>query len=191
MQIVLNMFITSRLAGGFLALVLALSTMANAQEIFRWVDKDGKVHYGDILPPPAEVKNVQTKKLSERVIEQQAVPYDVLTAMKNNPVTLYANNCGEACTDARALLAKRGIPFADKNPASDPEAAAALKALVGALQVPTIAIGASNLQGFEQGSWNAALTAAGYPSFNPNLRQGAAKAVPKVAPPLSPPVTAQ
>ena len=191
MQIVLNMFITSRLAGGFLALVLALSTMANAQEIFRWVDKDGKVHYGDILPPPAEVKNVQTKKLSERVIQQQAVPYDVLTAMKNNPVTLYANNCGEACTDARALLAKRGIPFADKNPASDPEAAAALKALVGALQVPTIAIGASNLQGFEQGSWNAALTAAGYPSFNPNLRQGAAKAVPKVAPPLSPPVTAQ
>ena len=191
MQIVLNMFITSRLAGGFFALVLALSTMANAQEIFRWVDKDGKVHYGDILPPPAEVKNVQTKKLSERVIEQQAVPYVVLTAMKNNPVTLYANNCGEACTDARALLAKRGIPFADKNPASDPEAAAALKALVGALQVPTIAIGASNLQGFEQGSWNAALTAAGYPSFNPNLRQGAAKAVPKVAPPLSPPVTAQ
>ena len=191
MQIVLNMIITTRLAGGFLALVLALSTMANAQEIFRWVDKDGKVHYGDILPPPAEVKNVQTKKLSERVIEQQAVPYDVLTAMKNNPVTLYANNCGEACTDARALLAKRGIPFADKNPASDPEAAAALKALVGALQVPTIAIGASNLQGFEQGSWNAALTAAGYPSFNPNLRQGAAKAVPKVAPPLSPPVTAQ
>ena len=191
MQIVLNMFITSRLAGGFLALVLALSTMANAQEIFRWVDKDGKVHYGDILPPPAEVKNVQTKKLSERVIEQQAVPYDVLTAMKNNPVTLYANNCGEACTDARALLAKRGIPFADKNPASDPEAAAALKALVGALQVPTIAIGASNLQGFEQGSWNAALTAAGYPSFNPNLRQGAAKAVPKVAPPLSLPATAQ
>lgn len=191
MQIVLNMFITSRLAGGFFALVLALSTMANAQEIFRWVDKDGKVHYGDILPPPAEVKNVQTKKLSERVIEQQAVPYGVLTAMKNNPVTLYANNCGEACTDARALLAKRGIPFADRNPASDPEAAAALKALVGALQVPTITIGANNLQGFEQGSWNAALTAAGYPSFNPNLRQGAVKAVPKVAPPLSPPVTAQ
>ena len=170
--------------GGFLVLSLALTTAAGAQEIFRWVDKDGKVHYGDILPPPTEVKNVETKKLSESLIEQQAVPYGVSIAMKNNPVTLYANNCGEACADAKALLAKRGILFADKNPESDPEAAAALKALVGALQVPTIAIGANSLQGFEEGSWNAALTAAGYPRFNPNLRAGAAKALPKVAPPI-------
>ena len=175
--------ITRQISRATLAMALLLSITTNAQEIFRWVDKNGKVHYGDSLPPPAEVKSSQTKKINDNVIEQEDVPYGVSTAMKNNPVTLYANNCGEACTNAKALLAKRGIPFADKNPEADAAAATALKALVGALQVPTIAIGPNNLSGFDEEGWNAALNAAGYPRFNPNLRQGAARAGPKVVPP--------
>ena len=166
-----------------LAFALMLATAASAQEIFRWVDKDGKVHYGDMLPPPVEVKNVQTKKLGDSVIEQDALPYAVSLAMKNNPVTLYANDCGEGCTNARALLTKRGVPFSDKNPQTDAAAAAALKAAAGGLQVPTIVIGAANLSGFEESGWNAALDAAGYPRFNPNLRQSSTKAGPKIVPP--------
>lgn len=175
--------ITPHVASGLLALSLTLATAASAQEIFRWVDKDGKVHYGDMLPPPVDVKSSQTKKLGDSVIEQEAVPYGVSTAMKNNPVTLYANSCGEPCANAKALLGKRGIPFAEKNPETDAAAAAALKALVGALPVPTIVIGTNSLQGFEEEGWNAALNAAGYPRFNPNVRQGVAKAGPKVVPP--------
>ena len=185
MKLAATIFFAHRVARGFFALSLAIAATANAQEIFRWVDKDGKVHYGDTLPPPAEVKNVQTKKLNDSVIEQDAMPFAVATAVKNNPVTLYANNCGEACNDAKALLARRGIPFTEKNPASDPDAATALKALVGALQVPTLTIGANTLQGYEEGGWTTALTAAGYPRFNPNLRQGTAKAAPKASPPAS------
>ena len=191
MKIVLKMPVTfnlmlrtaSRVTSGFLALSLTLATAANAQEIFRWVDKEGKVHYGDSLPPPIEVKSSQTKKLGDSVIEQEAVPYGVSIAMKNNPVTLYVNSCGEGCTNAKALLAKRGIPFTEKNPQTDAVAAAALKALVGALQVPTIVIGANSLQGFEEEGWNAALNAAGYPRFNPNVRQGVAKAGPTAVTP--------
>ena len=92
--------IVTRTMSGLLVVLLGLATTARAQEVFRWVDKAGKVHYGDMLPPPAEGKNVQTKKLQDSVIEQDAVPYGVSTAMKNNPVTLYANSCGEACTNA-------------------------------------------------------------------------------------------
>ncbi len=174
--------ITPTLIGGMLALSLMLATAASAQEIFRWVDKDGKVHYGDTLPPPIGVKSIQTKKLQDSVVEQEAIPYGVSIAMKNNPVTLYANSCGDACASAKALLAKRGIPFTEKNPESDVAAATALKALAGALQVPTIVIGSNSLQGFEEDGWNAALNAAGYPRFNPNLRQSAAKAGPKAVP---------
>ena len=181
---------TASLTAAMLALILTLGTAANAQEIFRWVDKDGKVHYGDLLPPPADAKNVQTKKLVDSVIEQEAVTFGVSTAMKNNPVTLYANNCGEGCASAKALLAKRGIPFTEKNPESDAAAATALKALAGALQVPTIQIGANSLTGFEEEGWNAALNAAGYPRNNPNLRPSAVKAGPKVPPP-TPPAAAQ
>lgn len=179
--------VAAHLAGriALFSLSFALAAAVGAQEIFRWVDKDGKVHYGDRPPPAAEAKSVQTKKLGDSVIEQDAVPFAVSTAMKNNPVTLYANNCGEACTNGKALLAKRGIPFSDKNPESDPAAAGALKAVAGALQVPTIVIGAIHLSGFDEAGWNAALDTAGYPRFNPNLRQGAAaKAGPKDVPPV-------
>ena len=192
MKVILKMFATSTsakclvmgLAGGIL--LLAMATGANAQEVFRWVDKAGKVHYGDIPPPPAEVKTVQTKKLSDSVIEQDDVPFAVTTAMKNNPVTLYANSCGEACSNAKALLAKRGIPFTEKNPESDAAAATALKEKVGALQVPTIVIGTNSLTGFDEEGWHSALNAAGYPRNNPNLRQGATKAGPKTPPPAAP-----
>ena len=179
------------LAGGLL--LLAMVTGAHAQEVFRWVDKAGKVHYGDMLPPPAEIKNFQTKRLSDSVIEQDDVPFAVSTAMKNNPVTLYANSCGEACSNAKALLAKRGIPFAEKNPETDAVAAATLKEKVGSLPVPTFVIGTNSLTGFDELNWISALNAAGYPRNNPNLRQGATKAGPKAAPapPPAPPVPAR
>lgn len=182
MKITLTTRIALRLIGPILTFCLLWVTATNAQEIFRWVDKDGKVHYGDTLPPPNEAKNVQTKKVQDSVIEQEAVPYGISIAMKNNPVTLYANSCGDACVSAKALLAKRGIPYTEKNPESDAAAATALKALAGALQVPTIVIGGNSLQGFEEEGWNSALNAAGYPRFNPNLRQSAPKAIPKTVP---------
>ena len=161
-----------------------LAGAADAQEIFRWVDKDGKVHYGDMLPPPAEAKDVQNKKLKDSVIEQDAVPYGMSTAMKNNPVVLYATDCGAPCSNGKALLARRGIPFMEKNPQSDPEAAAALKGLSSTPQVPTIMIGANSIQGYEEEGWNSALSAAGYPRNNPGVRQSAAKAGPKDVPPV-------
>ena len=171
------------LAGGLLSIALIATTAANAQEVFRWVDKAGKVHYGDMPPPPADVKTLQTKKLSDSVIEQEPVPFGVSTAMKNNPVTLYANACGEACSNAKTLLSKRGISYTEKNPQTDSAAAATLTALVGAVQVPTVVIGANKLSGFDEEGWNSALSSAGYPRYNPNVRQGAVKAGPQAPTP--------
>lgn len=169
----------SRLAIGLIAASCLLATAATAQGVFRWVDKAGKVNYGDMPPQPAEVKSVEAKKLTDSVIEQADVSFAVSVAMKNNPVTLYANSCGEQCANAKALLAKRGIPFAEKNPETDPAAALALKEKVGALSVPTIVIGSSNISGFDEASWSAALTGAGYSSSGPSQRQNATKAGPK------------
>jgi len=38
---------TKRIAIGFTALALVISTSAFADEIYKWTDKDGSVHYGD------------------------------------------------------------------------------------------------------------------------------------------------
>ena len=143
-------------------LCCAATGLAQAGELFRWVDADGKVHYTD-EPPPASAKKVEEKKLSDSVISTSELPYATQQAVKKSPVTLYANNCGESCTQAREHLTKRGIPFTSKNPQTSTVDADALKKAAGAMYVPVLVVGTSVSKGYEKGTWDAALDAAGYP----------------------------
>ncbi|MDZ7656161.1 MAG: glutaredoxin family protein [Sulfurimicrobium sp.] len=143
-------------------LCCALSGLAQAGELFRWVDADGKVHYTD-QPPPASAKKVEEKKLSGSTIDTSEMPYALRQAIKKSPVTLYANDCGVPCSQARDHLAQRGIPFTSKNPQTSPADAEALKKLVGASYVPVLLVGGAVGKGYEKGAWDAALDAAGYP----------------------------
>ncbi len=161
-----------------LFLVVAFSLNAAAQALYRWVDENGKVQYSD-MPPPANIKNAQQKKLGDNLIQQDDMSFSMKAAAAKNPVTLYATNCGPACDDARALLNKRGIPFTERNPEKDAEAADALQALIGVLEVPAIAVGSSDkYKGFSATGWNRILTNAGYPS-------GTVVARPPVSPPAA------
>jgi hypothetical protein len=45
-----------------IAMIALVPALAQAQSVYRWVDKSGKVHYSD-QPPPEEVKNVQQKRV--------------------------------------------------------------------------------------------------------------------------------
>jgi hypothetical protein len=84
--------------------------------------------------------------------------------MKNAPVTLYTYDCGDGCTKAGALLAKRGIPFTPKDPL-DPATREEMKKATGGDEVaPVLMVGRRVLKGYEEGAWNNALTAAGYPT---------------------------
>jgi glutaredoxin len=148
----------------FLIPVLATLTANPASaELYKWVDKDGKTIYSD-TPPPPDIKEVKPKKFGDNVSgPSDALPFSMRDAAKRNPVTLFANACGEPCDGARKLLAARGIPYADKNPEKDPAAQAELKKLAGGLQVPYLLIGDNSLSGFAEETWHAALTGAGYP----------------------------
>jgi len=155
----------------------ALITEASAGNLYRWVDKDGKVHYTD-QPPPPDAKSAERKKLGDKGVEA-TVPYSLQLATKNFPVTLYtAKDCGDPCKVGAALLAKRGIPFKEKN-ARDSGVTEEISALTGGkLEVPVLTVGRSVLRGFEEGAWNSSLDSAGYPST----------AVPGVAAKPKPPV---
>ena len=158
---------TFRAIASLALLSITASLAVSAQGLYRWIDKDGNVTYSD-APPPKDAKGVQKKKLGDNVVasENDNMPFAVKNAMQRNPVTLYANNCGETCDQARALLSKRAVPFANRNPETDPGAAEALKDLVGQLNVPTLAVGTNSVTGFSESAWNSALDAAGYPRFN-------------------------
>lgn len=169
-----NFFSAGTIAIIFLTLAAFAFPAAGTEGLYRWVDKDGQVTYSD-SPPPKDAIDAQKKTLGDNVTGggEDAIPFVLKSAMQRNPVILYVNNCGEICDQARALLSKRGIPFTGRNPETDPGAAEALKDLIGALNVPTLAIGNSPQSGFDASAWNTALDSAGYPRFNvlsPNLK---------------------
>jgi len=148
--------------GWMLLIILLLACGATRADVYRWVDADGKVHFSD-QPPPASIKQVEKKKAAGGKPSDAPLPYALQQAVNNFPVTLYSTDCGDACTQAHQLLAKRGIPYAELD-ATDPSIQAKLKKLTGgALEVPVLKVGRNVLRGFAQGQWNTSLDAAGYP----------------------------
>lgn len=152
-----------------LAWVCALALICGAEahaDLYKYIDKDGRTTYSD-QPPPATARSVEKKNLTDSVVDVDKMPFATLAAAKKYPVTLYSNACGDPCTQAKALLARRGIPFQLRNPETSVEDADSLRKLVGSLQVPALTVGTSPpLRGFEEDAWNRSLDAAGYPRTN-------------------------
>ena len=159
-------------------ILLACATASVNAQLYKWVDKDGKVTYSD-LPAPKDSKDVKQKSYGDNVTPSDELPYSVKEAVKRNPVTLFASACGDTCDKARALLGARGIPYTDRNPETDQSAMDALKAAAGVAAIPTVTIGARVLKGFADSEWHDALTSSGYPRTNPGIR-------PKPAAPAAP-----
>ena len=158
-------------------LLLLVFPLTAASGVYRWQDKDGKVHYSD-RPPPPDIVKVEEKKLGSNVIDTAGLPYAVQKAAKDFPATLYVGtDCAQPCGLARALLNKRGVPFSEVSLTTEEAAAAFRKrAGEGPLMVPSLTVGAHVLRGFEDGAWNRLLDEAGYPR---NGAPGTTKLEPK------------
>jgi hypothetical protein len=140
--------------------VLMTAIPAQAAQLYRWVDDKGRVEWRD-TPPPANAKKVEKRTVGGSSIETSTLPYSVQQAVRNFPVTLYINDCGDACDKARAHLTRRGVPFTQKNPRDDVDT---FKKLTdGGMEVPLLFIGRDRLKGYLETSWDASLDAAGYP----------------------------
>lgn len=156
-----------RKIAGILAGCLMVACAAQAEGLYRWVDSEGRVHYGD--RPAPDAAKVQEKKfvVPQAASDEELLPYESRIAKQNFPVTLYvAENCGDMCVQARNLLTKRGVPFAEKIIATQAENEAFVK-LTGSAGIPTLAVGRTYLKGFEAGQWHNELDIAGYPKTAP------------------------
>ncbi len=147
-----------------IVILLGLATAAHAAQVYEWVDEKGVKQYTQ-QPPPPNVKNVTQKRLATSVVETRGPSYSMQQAMKNFPVTLYITDCGDPCKSARAHLARRGIPFAEKNPQKPEEADHFRKLTGGGMEVPLLLVGERRtLKGYLAEEWDAAFDQAGYPS---------------------------
>jgi glutaredoxin len=137
-------------------------------EVYRQVDGAGGVQYSDRPAPDAE-----RLRFGAAPLPDEALPYETRRAQQNFPVTLYVfEACGDPCQQARKLLNARGIPFAEKNIATQAELEAFRK-LSGSDQAPTLRIGNTWLKGLLAAEWQQELDLAGYPKTAPYRPQTA------------------
>lgn len=142
--------------------MLGLAAMAHAAQVYEWVDEKGVKQYTQ-QPPPPNIKTLQQKRLGTNVVETSGPTYSLQQAAKNFPVTLYATDCGDPCAKARAHLARRGVPFKEKDPQNEIDNFKKLTG--GSTEVPWLVVGElRTLKGYLASEWDAALDQAGYPS---------------------------
>jgi len=160
--------------------VASLAAIAAAQQqVYRYIDKEGRVIYTD-RAPPADGKEVQAKRLTSNFIENNEVPIATQQAAQRFPVTLYTFGCGQVCQSAEALLNRRGIPYTTVN-VEEQKGAEQLLKVTGGQQAPVLQVGDKLLaKGYNEARWTAMLDDAGYPKAPP--RRVATKAAEPVAP---------
>jgi glutaredoxin len=152
-----------------LLLAVLYAGVAQAQSMYRWVDQEGQVHYGD-RPPPG--KAVEERKYSAPSADRQA-PLALRQAVENFPVVVHVTtDCAAPCQEGRDYLNRRGIPFSEKTIATNEEIAA-LHVLLGGgdLSVPVLQVGEKLRMGFLEAAWAGMLDAAGYPKAATSARR--------------------
>ncbi len=149
-----------------LLLVLLLVLPAAALAQFKIVQPDGSITYTD-RPPLASEARVTDLRSGRAVIApgqsaQTELPATLRGVAQRYPVTLYVSADCAPCAQARTLLQRRGVPYAEKTITTDLDTLA-LERLVGTRLVPSLTIGPQPLRGFAEQDWTTYLDAAGYP----------------------------
>lgn len=88
-----------------LMLSLLLCCLPTSAEIYKWVDKDGRVHYSD--SPPEETQKAQTF---------DSAPINTVTidtAAVGPKVIIYSTSWCGPCKAAKAYFKQQGIPYTD------------------------------------------------------------------------------
>src|SRR3954470_14178824 len=88
------------------AALLPVGTLADAQQIYRWVDRNGRIHFTE-QPPPSDARSVERVRAADNPADPASVA-EMAAVSKKYPVTLYqAPPCEKPCAEARAFLSRR------------------------------------------------------------------------------------
>jgi hypothetical protein len=155
-----------RRAATLAALLLASAgAIAQTQQVYRYVDVDGRVVYSD-KPPPADARNAQAKRIGRNSIETSELSFATQQAQERFPVILYTFSCGVVCDTAQGLLNKRGVPHTVVD-VSQGDGADRLKRVTNGLEAPALQVGDQVATGFNENRWQTMLSDAGYPKTPP------------------------
>jgi glutaredoxin len=157
------------LASCVAVILVAGSSLAQAQTVYRIVGPDGKVTFSDKPPAaapqaPAGGAVASSSEASDAGADAASVrlPFELSKLVRQYPVVLYSGKDCAPCNSGRNLLINRGIPFTEKTVENNASAQALLQ-ISGQVSIPLLTIGSQQLKGFSETSWTQYISAAGYP----------------------------
>ena len=120
-------------------------------EIYRWVDKDGVLHFGDRPPPEVTIKKVEVKVNTYESVEVHYNPdmFDKGVKKKRGVkrVLMYSAQWCGVCAKAKSHFRKKKIPFQELDIDQSDKARRGFEKLNGK-GVPIILVGNQRMNGF-------------------------------------------
>ncbi len=133
-----------------LALSALLTSPAGFAQLYKWVDDQGKVHYGDSPPEGAALKQIRGNVSSFTSVTVEPFELDeslLTTPSKTRTVIMYSTSWCGYCKKAAKHFRKHGIPFKEYDIEKSQKGARDYKKLNGR-GVPIILVGKQRMNGF-------------------------------------------
>lgn len=148
-----------RVAWIAIALLCALPAVAG---VYKWKDKDGRMHYSD--KPPADVKadpvRAPVSSIKGPAVVSDFTPKAAATPASNTKVRLFTTQACGYCKKAKAFLNARGTSYEELDVEASPAAYDEYQAL-GGRGVPVIQVGGKRMNGFNREQLEGMLQQAG------------------------------
>ena len=139
---------------------------ADAQNVYRWTDANGKVHYGNEPPAGVKARSEVRERINSyagppQVQSSAAAPAKGKTsaAAPSGTVVMYATSWCGYCAQARAHFAQKGIRYVEHDVEKSAAANAEFRNL-GGRGVPLIVFGLERMNGFSPDRFDAMLARA-------------------------------
>lgn len=133
----------ARMKSPLLILALLLLTSTAHAEIYRWVDEQGKVHFGDKKPNTHQAEEVNVKINTYTSVSYEGPAFDY----GEKKVVMYSAEWCGYCKKAKNYFNKKGIAFTEYDIEKNPTAKKRYKKM-GATGVPVITVGKKRMNGF-------------------------------------------
>ena len=137
-------------------LALMFATPGFTAQLYKWVDEQGNVHYGDSPPENADLKKITGEVSSFSSVSVEPFQYDpnLVTAPKSGKsVVMYSTQWCGYCKKAARYFRKKNISFKEYDIEKSEKAARDYKRLKGR-GVPLILSGKQRMTGFSQDTFD-------------------------------------
>lgn len=138
---------------GPLFLMIAVLMSFNVQaEVYKWIDEQGRVHFGDIPPSSVDAKPVEVKVNTYDSVEEYYSPEWFYKSEQtrhggSRRVVMYSAGWCGVCKKAKRYFNENGIPFRELDIDTSKEGRKGYNKLNGT-GVPIILVGNKRMNGF-------------------------------------------